>query len=109
MPTYPPMSAEERAEFTTRLANAATRLVTDAPALTIEQLAVRASRARDDLDVAGIAARERQLHEKRYLRLTRQADGMTRVDGLLDAESAAMLLPIRPSRVEPQRHSSARH
>src|SRR5690606_2974015 len=76
------MSAEARAAFEAALTAAAERLVADAPGLTVEQLAVRASRVRDDLDLVGVAVRERELHEKRYLRVLRQADGMTRIHGL---------------------------
>jgi len=97
------MSAEERAGFEAALTAAATHLVTDAPTLTIEQLTVRASRARDDLDLAGVAARERVLHEKRYLKVFRQADGMTRIHGLLDPESAAIVVPVLDAATSPRR------
>lgn len=96
-------SATARAEWESRLADAAERLTAEAPALTIEQLAVRASRARDDLDLAGIAAREEALREKRYLRVHRQLDGMTRIHGLLDPESAAIVVPILDAATSPRR------
>jgi hypothetical protein len=54
-----------------------------------EQVARRAREARDDLDEAGVIDRERALRDKRFLKLIPQADGMTRVIGLLDPESAA--------------------
>ncbi len=96
-------TAEARAELETRLADAAQRLTAEAPHLTIEQLAVRASRARDDLDVAGIAAREDALRDQRYLRVHRQLDGMTRIHGLLDPESAAIVVPILDAATSPRR------
>ncbi|TPX05698.1 DUF222 domain-containing protein, partial [Schumannella luteola] len=65
------------------LATAVGRLLGEAAGLTIEQLAIRAGRVRDELDLAGIAAREQELHQKRFLRVTPQLDGMTRVTGLL--------------------------
>jgi len=85
------------------LAGAATRLVAEGPSLTIEQLAVRASRMRDELDLAGVAAREDALREKRFLRVTRQLDGMTRISGLLDPESAAIVVPILDAATSPRR------
>jgi hypothetical protein len=97
------LAPEQRDALDASLTAAAERLIAAAAGLTIEQLAVRASRARDDLDVAGIAARERQLHEKRYLRLIPQTDGSTRLDGLLDPESAAVLVPIADAATSPRR------
>jgi len=97
------LAPEQRDALDASLTAAAERLIAAASGLTIEQLAVQAVRARDDLDVVGVAARERQLHEKRYLRLIPQADGSTRVDGLLDPESAAILVPIRDAATSPRR------
>ncbi|TPX05858.1 DUF222 domain-containing protein, partial [Schumannella luteola] len=65
------------------LATAAGRLLAEASGLTIEQLAIRAGRVRDELDLAGIAEREQELRAKRFLRVSPQLDGMTRVTGLL--------------------------
>lgn len=73
------------------LAGAAADLVVEASSLEVEQLAVRARHLRDLLDEAGIADRERQLREQRFLRLTPQLDGMVRINGLLDPESAALV------------------
>lgn len=96
-------SAEERAAFESRLAETAERLIIDAPSLTIEQLAARAARKRDELDLAGISARETGLRQKRYLRVHRQLDGMTRINGLLDPESAAIVVPILDAAISPRR------
>ncbi len=46
---------------------------------------------RDELDAAGVIDREAALRDRRFLRLTRQSDGMTRLFGLLDPESAALV------------------
>lgn len=97
------MTAQARAELETGLSDAAQRLVIDAPHLTIEQLAARAGRARDDLDLAGIATRENALREKRYLKVHKQLDGMTRIHGLLDPESAAIVVPILDAATSPRR------
>lgn len=82
---------------------AATALIAVAPDLTIEDLATRAARARDELDLAGIAARENALRGKRYLRVTKQPDGMTRINGLLDPESAAIVVPVLDAATSPRR------
>ena len=69
------------------LADAAVSLVgLDLPP---EKVARRARELRDELDEAGVADREALLRSKRYLRLTPLPDGMTRIHGLLDPESAA--------------------
>jgi len=85
------------------LHDAATALIAAAPGLTIEQLAQRAACTRDELDLVGIAGRESALREKRFLRVTRQLDGMTRINGLLDPESAAIVVPILDTATSPRR------
>ncbi len=85
------------------LTRAAQRLVADAPRLTIEQLTLRSGQARDELDLAGVAEREREQHERRYLRLTPQSDGMVRLSGLLDRESAAIVVPVLDAITSPRR------
>ncbi|MBN9142069.1 MAG: DUF222 domain-containing protein [Micrococcales bacterium] len=85
------------------LLDAATALIEVAPGLMIEALAVRAARARDELDLAGIAGRENALRDKRYLRVTKQLDGMTRINGLLDPESAAIVVPVLDAATSPRR------
>ncbi|MFT4029160.1 MAG: DUF222 domain-containing protein [Protaetiibacter sp.] len=97
------LAPEERTAREAALAEAATRLVAEAAGLTIEDLAVRAARVRDMLDVAGIPAREQTLHRKRYLKLVKQLDGTTRLHGLLDPESAAIVVPILDAATSPRR------
>jgi hypothetical protein len=85
------------------LTAAAETLVAAAPGLTVEDLAAHAARIRDRLDLAGIAARENALRDKRYLRVSKQLDGMTRIHGLLDSESAAIVVPILDAATSPRR------
>jgi hypothetical protein len=56
-----------------------------------EKVARRARELRDQLDAEGVADREALLREKRFLKLTPLPDGMTRLSGLLDPESAAIV------------------
>jgi hypothetical protein len=85
------------------LARAAASLIPEAHELTLEQLAARASDLRDELDEAGVADRERQLHENRYLRLSAQPGGMVRLTGLLDPESAALVTDAFDAVTTPRR------
>ena len=73
------------------LETAAQRLAGEAKDLTPEKAAQRAREERDELDAAGVADREAALRARRYLRLVPLEDGMTRVTGLLDPESAALV------------------
>lgn len=73
------------------IADAAERMVDVAKQLPVAKVAAQARALRDSLDEAGVAEREELLRSRRYLRLTSQADGMTRVSGLLDPESAAIV------------------
>lgn len=73
------------------LADAAHTLMVEAAILPPEKVARRARELRDQLDADGVADREVLLREKRFLRLTPLPDGMTRVSGLLDPESAALV------------------
>lgn len=73
------------------LLDAAQQLVTETAGLPPEKVARRAREVRDELDTAGVADREALLRGKRFLRLTPQADGMTRIFGLLDPVQAALV------------------
>ena len=73
------------------LADAAHTLVVEAASLPPEKVGRRARELRDQLDADGVADREALLREKRFLRLTPRADGMTGIYGLLDPESAALV------------------
>ena len=90
-----------------QLADAASSLVAEARVLTIEQLSVRARQARALLDLEAepsrIDEREQALRGRRYLRLSRQDDGMTRLNGLLDPESAALVRDAVDAATSPRR------
>lgn len=85
------------------LARAAASLVVLAATVTVEQLAIHARSLRDDLDEAGIASRAERLREKRFLHLTLLPDGMTRISGLLDPESAAIVTAAYDGATSPRR------
>ena len=85
------------------LADAAHSLLQSAGSLTPEKVAREARERRDELDEAGVIDRETALREKRFLRLTRQPDGMTRLFGLLDPESAALVTDAVDAVTSPRR------
>lgn len=85
------------------LADAASALAELAPTLSVEKLAARARELRDELDAASVRDRHRELREKRYLTLTPLSDGMTRLAGLLDPESAAILGAAYDAATSPRR------
>jgi len=69
-----------------KLATALTRVLTEAPTLTTDQLFKRARRLRDELDEAGIAAREKQARDDTRFTVFRRGDGMVAVNALLAPE-----------------------
>jgi hypothetical protein len=73
------------------LLDAADRILVETAGLPPEKVARRAREVRDELDAAGVADREALLRSKRFLRLTPQADGMTRIFGMLDPVQAALV------------------
>lgn len=85
------------------LSDAATRLVAVAGQTTPERVAAAARSIRDDLDLEGVVDREAVLREKRFLRLIPQVDGMTKILGLLDPESAAVVVAAVDSVTAPRR------
>ena len=85
------------------LADAAHDLLLSAASLPPEKVAQHARERRDELDEAGVLDREAALREKRFLRLTRQSDGMTRIFGLLDPESAALVTDAVDAVTSPRR------
>ncbi|MFN3708908.1 DUF222 domain-containing protein [Microcella sp.] len=91
----------------TQLAEATRALVACAPAVTVEQLAARAREARAvldaDADVERAAGAEQARRDRRYLSLTQQPDGMTRLSGLLDPESAALVRSAIDGATSPRR------
>lgn len=85
------------------VAGAAETLVRDAGSLTVEKLASRAREFGAELDEQHVIDRERALRDARYLRLTPQRDGMTRISGLLDPESAAVIVATVDAITSPRR------
>jgi hypothetical protein len=85
------------------LADAAHELLTASRFLPPEKIARHARELRDELDEAGVADREAELRQKRFLRLTQQANGMTRIIGLLDPESAALVTDAIDAVTAPRR------
>ncbi|MCU1439604.1 MAG: uncharacterized protein JWP85_601 [Rhodoglobus sp.] len=82
---------------------AAAILLRDAASLTVERLAARARELRAELDLGRVLQRENALRERRYLHLTPQTDGMTRLSGLLDPESAALITSAFDAATSPRR------
>ncbi len=85
------------------LATAARHLLALAPIMPVERLAALARDLRDELDVAGVAFREQERRDRRFLRLYPQPDGMTRLVGLLDPESAAVVTVALDAVTSPRR------
>ncbi len=85
------------------ISRAAESLVHDAPTLTVERLAARAREWGAQLDEEHVLGREQALRDARYLRFTAQSDGMTRVSGLLDPESAAVVVAAYDGATSPRR------
>jgi hypothetical protein len=85
------------------VAAASEQLVRDAGALTVEKLAARARECAAELDEQHIVDRERAMRDARYLRITPHSDGMTRLSGLLDPESAAIVVAAYDAATSPRR------
>jgi hypothetical protein len=83
--------------------DAAESLLRDAGSLSVEKLAARAREWGAELDEQHILDRERALRDARYLRITPQRDGMTRLSGLLDPESAAVVVAAYDGATSPRR------
>lgn len=85
------------------LSSAVGALLADIGALDVDRLFRRARQLRDDLDVAGIADRERGRRDARSLRVFRASDGMTRATWVLDPESAAVVTDLYDRATSPRR------
>jgi hypothetical protein len=86
-----------------QLTDAATELLRLASSLTVEKLGLRARQYRNDLDSEGVAGREAALRDRRYLNVKLLPDGMTRLSGLLDPESAAAVTAVYNASIAPRR------
>lgn len=98
------IDADSPAGLSDGLAEAAATLLRESPALTVERLASRARRLRADLDADSVADNERRLRSRRYLHVIPQPDGMTRLTGLLDPESAALVISAVDAATSPRRN-----
>ncbi|CAN5404962.1 HNH endonuclease signature motif containing protein [soil metagenome] len=85
------------------LSKAAEMLVSRSSSVALSEVLVLARQARADLDFEGIADLEEHRRSRRYLSLTRLADGMTRISGLLDPESAALVVGAVDAVTSPRR------
>jgi len=85
------------------LTAAAANLLRRAPGITVERLAAGARDLRAELDLSRVADLEHALRQRRFLHLTRQADGMTRLTALLDPESAATVTVAIDAATSPRR------
>lgn len=85
------------------LGGAAQQLADESPHLDLDALAGRARRLRDELDLAAVPLGEEERRAQRFLRLTPLPTGMTRLTGLLDPESAAIIVGAVDAVTAPRR------
>lgn len=97
------LGAPDDAVSAESLTHAATTRLVEAATLTVEKLAARARDLRVGLDLDRVTEREQYLRSKRYLHLFLQPDGMTRLSGLLDPESAAIVTATFDAVTSPRR------
>ncbi|TFD30328.1 DUF222 domain-containing protein [Cryobacterium sp. TMT1-19] len=86
-----------------KLAVALEALLAEASSLNADQVFKRARRMRDRLDEAGIAAREKQASDDRYLRVYRLGNGNVRLSGLFAPEDGEFMLSTFDSITGPRR------
>lgn len=86
-----------------RLHPAREELLALAPIISVEDLRAHARVLRDELDTVGVADREAALRDSRFLKLYPQDDGMMRLAGLLDPESAARVRTVVDAALSPRR------
>ena len=86
-----------------KLAAALRVLVVEAPRMNTEQAFKRARRIRDDLDAAGILAREKQARDDTTWSLWRRADGMVTLHALLPPEQGETWLATYDALTSPRR------
>lgn len=85
------------------LTAAVIQLLADCGSLDVDRLFRRAQQLRDELDIAGVADRERARRDARSLRVFRTGDGMTRATWVLDPESAAIVVDLYDRATSPRR------
>jgi len=97
------LGAADDAVSPSDLSSAAGELLIQSGTLTVEKLAVRAREYRAILDEEHVADREAALRARRFLKIVKQSDGMTRLSALLDPESAAIVVSAYDSATSPRR------
>ena len=78
-------------------------LLSEAAALTPEELFGRARELRDELDASAVARREKQQRDLRYFRYSAREDGMVRGSFLLDAVDGALVTAAFDAVLSPRR------
>ncbi|WP_104087843.1 DUF222 domain-containing protein [Cryobacterium sp. N19] len=78
-------------------------LLVEAPGLNTEQAFKRARRMRDELDAAGILAREKQARDDTRWSLWRRADGMVTLHALLPPEQGELWIATYDALTSPRR------
>ncbi|TFD31192.1 DUF222 domain-containing protein [Cryobacterium cryoconiti] len=86
-----------------KLGTALESLLVEAASLNADQVFKLARRFRDQLDEAGIAAREKQAHDDRFLRVYRLGNGKVRLHGLFAPEDGEFVLSVFDSVTSPRR------
>ncbi|TFC88004.1 DUF222 domain-containing protein [Cryobacterium sinapicolor] len=86
-----------------RLGAALEALLVEAASLNADEVFKRARRMRDSLDEAGIAAREKQAYDDRYLKVYRLNNGNVRLNGLFSPEDGEFVLSTFDSITGPRR------
>jgi hypothetical protein len=86
------------------LAGTAERLLAEAEPLNADQLFSLARQYRDELDAAGIALRERAIHEQRAFRRTKRPNGLSRFTFDPDIETSAYLDNLYDNLLSPRRN-----
>ena len=85
------------------LLDAVAELLVVARTVGVDRLATHARQVRDRLDSPGVVDRERKLWDSRFVNLTLQPNGMTKIYGLLDPESAAEVRAVVDAATSPRR------
>lgn len=86
-----------------QLRAAAEQLLAEALTLNADQLFRRASELRDELDQQGIARREKERRDLRYLRISTRPDGLVAGSFVLDQEDGALLIAAIDTALSPRR------
>ncbi|TFC96628.1 MULTISPECIES: DUF222 domain-containing protein [Cryobacterium] len=86
-----------------KLGAALESILTEVASLNADEVFKRAWRLRDQLDEAGIAAREKKAHDDRFLRVYRLGNGKVRLNGLFAPEDGEFVLSTFDSITAPRR------